>query len=409
MFQSACLDRPPLIRLSFPGVPLPLNCNDSDLDHDLVQPRPISEATEMSMNIFRAQLFRILNRDYFKRETDIDRRNEDEPSSSSDPHSSRGASYEDVVALDKQVLDLVDNLPWYLQLDLDGGPPRLAEPLGERIMWQQYILRTCINTQRIRMYRQFLHPRVGKAWDNCVSAAQDMMNVYGSLRTQMSLTSHQKFLPQAYQVFSVAVTVVAMLLVEGSLPIQDVYQQVRDMTKDLGMLERQGCHVPIAMRGTRVLGKMLDLCEARSTMATSTSPEEAQVLVPDIAIILGGERVTRAYVNRLQDAAATDNIGADVTLKSLGPPGSCVGHGHVEANSCPKDNTNRPIYGDNHADATAFESSSVEAWNSVDDIGNLPMEGNVDPALFTDDVSLMGLLNWDMTGLLVLDPSEAVE
>lgn len=411
MFQSACLDRPPLIRLSSREVPLPLNCNDSDLTDSAIRSRPIEEPTEMSMNIFRATLFRMLNHDYFQREADSSS-SEHEGSADDvarDRSWKRENAYKNVVALDEKVLNLMAGLPWYFQLDDEGRPPRLPEPLGERLVWQQYILRTCVNTQRVRMYRQFLHPRTGMAWENCVSAVQDSMLAYRSLPLQITQSSRQKFLPQAYQVFSVAVTAVALLLVEGSLPIPDVYQQIRNMAKDLGMLERQGCRVPIAIHGRRVLRKMLELCEARATTMTSTSPEEAQTLVPDISIILGGERVTRAYMNRLQEpsppegaavcAIPSQAIGAvletwepdEVAYQEANPPRA----GHEQSSD-----VGSLTRADFRPDQT------TESWHLLDGVGPEAMEGDLDPALFVQDASLMGLLNWDMTGLLMLDPSE---
>lgn len=332
----------------------------------------------MSMNIFRARLFQILNLHFFAND-------DKDTSSGTDPR----PSYQCILSLDSQILDLMSKLPWYFQLDQDGRPPLLPEPLDERLTWQHHILRTCISTQRIRMYRQHLHPRTGSAWSNCISAAQDSLVIYRSLRSNTTQTSRHKFLPQAYQIFSVAVTVVALLLVEGSLPIPDVYQQVWDMASDLGMLERQGGQVPVATHGRQVLEKMLALCEARATSRSSTSPEEAQSLVPDIAIILGGEPTARNYMSRLHyppisQAEPTDGAGHE---ESRAP-------GNADARP---EQTKR--WDEIHGEAGAGAGLSPQLSHLAFSDGSLHMD--LDPDLFIEE--RMGLLNWDMTGLLMLD------
>ena len=326
----------------------------------------------MSMNIFRARVFEILNIQFCATERDQDR------------------SYEVIARLDAQIVELVAGLPWYFQLDENNTPVRLPEPLGERLTWQHHILRTCISTQRIRMYRQYLHPRTGDAWQNCVSAARDSLLVYSVLRRNDARTSRQKFLPQAYQVFSVAVTVIALLLVEGSLPIRNVRGLIRDMTDDLGMVEKQGCQVPVATHGRRVLMRMLALLESRDT--GSASPEEVRDLVPDIAIILGGEQKWRAYMNELRShnarGPADDSVPGEVWNQDgdTGIPGNDAGEGTVER--------------DETGGAEFSQSSAL-------DLADASMSGEMDSDLFLEDTRQLGLLNWDMTGLLLLDPPAA--
>uniref|UniRef100_A0A8H7K5F1 Transcription factor domain-containing protein n=1 Tax=Bionectria ochroleuca TaxID=29856 RepID=A0A8H7K5F1_BIOOC len=268
MFQTICLDREPLVRLKDPGVPLPLNCDDHDMTVSSIHPKPLDVPTVMSMNIYRAQVFRILNRHWCA------------------THGDCLQSIEGIRRLDSEIVELVTQLPWYFQLDEDGNPPRLSEALREILTWQHHILRTCVSTQRIRMYRPFLANRVENAWENVVKAAEDALAVYRTLRLDGTTTSRQKFSTQAYQVFSVAVTVAALLLVEGSLPIPDAYNLIKDMAMDLRMLENQGCLVPVATHGHQVLLKMLTFFDRR--WADPVSPEDAKRLVPDISTILGG-------------------------------------------------------------------------------------------------------------------------
>ncbi|CAM1508106.1 Fc.00g049540.m01.CDS01 [Cosmosporella sp. VM-42] len=363
MFQTICLDRQPLIRLQHPGVPLPLNCDDDDITETTVNPRPMDEPTTMSMNIFRAQLFQILNRHFCAGD------------------GSGLGSYESILALDAEILGLVAKLPWYFQLNEDGLPPRMPEPLCEVLTWQNHILRTCVSTQRIRMYRPFLSARIEDAWNNIVKAANDSLVVYRTLRTDRAPTSHQKFFAQAYQVFSVAVTVAALLLVEGSLPIPNVCQQIKDMAMDLKILEDQGCPVPVATHGRQVLLKMLALCDSRAT--NPTSPEDAQRLVPDISVILGGENTTRAYMGRLASQAQMNTPTTTISPAQNPPPLEQEEEATVE-NAMER----------NPAEISAFSPQSLidPPWGG--------MLGDLDPDLFLEDARPLGLLNWDMTGLL---------
>ncbi|KAH6610107.1 transcription factor [Trichoderma cornu-damae] len=279
-FQSICLDRPPLIRVESPGVPLPLNCNDGDITDAFLRPRPHDEPTVMMANIFRAQFFKLMNRHICFGSPD-------------DAH-----SYDAIRKLDDAILGITATYPWFYQLDRQGRPPPLPEPLGEILSWKNHIIRTSISTQRIRMYRPFLSSRVGDSWAKCIEAAEDAMAVYRTIRANRSIASLQKSLPQAYQIFSIAVTVTALLLVEGSLPISNVRQQIRDMAEDLWILEDQGCVSPVASRGRQVLLKMLSLVDMGNNGA-SASEEDTDGLPSEIGFIFGGEQAARTYMQRL--------------------------------------------------------------------------------------------------------------
>ncbi|KAI5461839.1 hypothetical protein BGZ63DRAFT_243303 [Mariannaea sp. PMI_226] len=364
MFQTICLDREPLIRLKDPGVPLPLNCDDGDMTSSSINPKPLDVPTVMSMNIFRAQVFRILNRHF---------------------SATSGAclqSIEGVHRLDAEIVELVAQLPWYFRLDEDGKPPRLPEPLREILTWQNHILRTCVSTQRIRMYRPFLANRVEDAWENVVKAAEDALVVYRTLRLDGATTSRQKFSTQAYQVFSVAVTVAALLLVEGSLPIPDVYRLIRDMAMDLRMLENQGCLVSVATHGHQVLLKMLAFFDRRWT--DPLTPDDAKHLVPDISVILGGENTTRAYMDRLSTQAQPRTPTGTVSAA-----GQRMAAGDEEEPSTVNPESGKPA-----------EETLVMPESLMDSSCGDMMEG-IDPELFLESIRPIGLLDWDMTGLLV--------
>ncbi|KAK5996919.1 Agnestins biosynthesis cluster transcription factor AgnL11-like protein [Cladobotryum mycophilum] len=354
-FQSICLDWPSLIRVESPGVPLPLNCNDDDLTETSVNPRPLDKPTEMSMNIFRAQFFRLVNHHLSSSGSDATR------------------CYEAVRQLDNKILSLLSTFPWYLQLDTNGRPPRISQPFGQVLTWQHHILRTCISTQRIRMYRPFLSHRIGEAWENCVDAARDTLTVYGTLRGSIrSPTSQQKFFPQAYQIFSVAVTVSALLLIEGSLPIAKVYQQIKDMANDLGALQDHGCTSPVASHGRQVLLQILKMCDKRA----STSAEDAGHLIPRISFVFGGERATRRYIDRLPRSQPPSSDPSLQLIQQLTPQSGQQGQG-----------VRTP-----HEDRTASMQSPIDvpADGVPDYYADFPM----------DETQFLNLLNFDMTGLL---------
>ncbi|KAF4991692.1 hypothetical protein FGRMN_7665 [Fusarium graminum] len=311
-----------------------------------------------------AQVFRILNKHYCA------------------THGECLQSIEGVRRLDIEIVDLVAQLPWFFQLDENGNPPRLSEPLCEILTWQNHILRTCVSTQRIRMYRPFLANRVEDAWDVVVKAAEDALAVYRTLRKDMSTTSRQKFSTQAYQVFSVAVTVAALLLVERSSPISDAYNQIKDMAMDLRTLENQGCPVPVATHGHRVLLRMLAFFDRR--WADPVSPDDARRLVPDISIILGGEGTTRAYMDRLSSQAQrTMSTGAVAAV------GHQVAAEGAEGFRIATIELERPP-----------EETEITPVSLIDSSCGGLMEG-LDPELFLENIRPLGLLDWDMTGLLV--------
>uniref|UniRef100_A0A0B7JZC1 Uncharacterized protein n=1 Tax=Bionectria ochroleuca TaxID=29856 RepID=A0A0B7JZC1_BIOOC len=361
MFQTICLDREPLVRLKDPGVPLPLNCDDHDMTVTSIHPKPLDVPTVMSMNIYRAQVFRILNRHWCA------------------THGDCLQSIEGIRRLDSEIVELVTQLPWYFQLDEDGNPPRLSEALREILTWQHHILRTCVSTQRIRMYRPFLASRVENAWENVVKAAEDALAVYRTLRLDGTTTSRQKFSTQAYQVFSVAVTVAALLLVEGSLPIPDAYNLIKDMAMDLRLLENQGCLVPVATHGHQVLLKMLTFFDRR--WADPVSPEDAKRLVPDISTILGGESTTRAYMDRLSSQAQQRT-----PTRTISAVGQQIAAGDVEE-----------IRAVNNESGNQAEETGITPESLMD----TSCGGMIDPEFFMENIRPLGLLDWDMTGLLV--------
>lgn len=372
-FQSICLGRSPLIRLETPGVPLPLNCNDDDITETFLRSRPHDEPTVMMLNIFRARFFKLMN-------NHICYRNPND-----------GDSYEAICKLDDEVLNITRSYPWFFQLDQEGRPPPLPHPMAEILTWQNHIIRTCISTQRIRMYRPFISHRIGDSWAKCIEAAEDAMAVYRTLRWNKSSTSLQKFLPQAYQMFSVAVTVTALLLVEGSLPIPNVWQQIRNMADDLKILEDEGCVSPVASRGRQVLTKMLSLVEMGNNGAPV--PEDTEDLVADIGFIFGGEQAAQAYLQRLasrnQRLRGRDTSVPSTISEQKATPTS------MDSSTYSHSRFQYMVGGHGVVDASIVENSAgYMGQQQQQPAGVYQMD------LMMDDMVLQNMLNFDMTALM---------
>ncbi|PNP38984.1 hypothetical protein TGAMA5MH_09210 [Trichoderma gamsii] len=378
-FQSICLGRPPLIRLETPGVPLPLNCNDDDITDAFLRPHPENEPTIMMLNIFRARFFKLMNSHICY----------------SDPNG--GNTYEAICKLDDEVLNITRSYPWFFQLDQEGRPPPLPHPMGEIITWQNHIIRTCISTQRIRMYRPFISHRIGDSWAKCTEAAEDAMAVYRTLRRNKSSTSLQKFLPQAYQVFSVAVTVTALLLVEGSLPIPNVWEQIRNMADDLKILEDEGCVSPVASRGRQVLTKMLSLVDIGNNGVPV--PEVTDDLVSDIGFIFGGEEAARTYLQRL----ASRNLLVRQSGRGTSVPST------VSEQKATPTSMNSLSYSHSGFQNLAVHHGAVDESivdHSAGYMVGQPHQQQHQPTnvyqmdLMMDDMVLQNMLNFDMTAMM---------
>ncbi|KAJ9634999.1 hypothetical protein H2204_005954 [Knufia peltigerae] len=348
-FQSICLDRPPLIQVHLTNVPLPLNCDDLDLGLDFARARTMNEPTVMSMNIYRARIFRLLNRALVIGPSQLQ-------------------SYNSVVEIDRKLLKIIDELPWYFQLDHEEKAKTFSAA-HEFLTWQNHILRTCVSTQRVRMYRPFLDS-VTSAFDTCIGAVEDALATYRTLRRNEPIVTQQKFYPQAYQIFSVAVTLATLLLVERTVPNAARFRvDVHNMADDLGLLEAQACPVPVAVNGHNVLLKILSLFE----QGESCSPEDAERLVPDISIILGGENTTRAYLRR---RTATETQQSNQVQAHLGD------------------------VRDQGDGGRQLQGSEVTTGQLI---SLTPLLGAAEGLFDLDDFDLSdsyGLFDWDMTGLL---------
>ncbi|GFP54222.1 uncharacterized transcriptional regulatory protein C139.03 [Trichoderma asperellum] len=306
-----------------------------------------------------------------------------------------GDSYEAICSLDDEVLNITRSYPWFFQLDQEGRPPSLPHPMGEIITWQNHIIRTCISTQRIRMYRPFISHRIGDSWAKCIEAAEDAMAVYRTLRWNKSSTSLQKFLPQAYQMFSVAVTVTALLLVEGSLPIPNVWQQIKNMADDLKILEDEGCVSPVASRGRQVLTKMLSLVEMGNNGAPV--PEDTEDLVADIGFIFGGEQAAQTYLQRLasrnQRRGGRDTSVPSTISEQKATPTS------VDSSAYSHSRFQYMVGGHGVVDASIVENSAGYMGEQQQQ-QQQQTSGVYQMDLMMDDMVLQNMLNFDMTALM---------
>jgi hypothetical protein len=277
-FQSICLGRPPLIQVGLSNVPYPLNANDADLDEAIVS-RPLTQPTQNSMNVYRAKFFELVNGHLC-----------------SAASSQQSQSYEQVTVLDKRLTAFMDDLPWYLGVSSDGQLPDL--PIDHKFLfWQSHILRTCICTQVIRLYQPYLAQPMGNARARCTKAITDMLAVYKILRSDRSPATWQKFFPQAYQIFSMAVTMAALALVDVANFKDDLLDDVMMLASDLETLEEQGCSVTVAIHGSTVIKKILSFVQRQQVFTKADS----DALTHDISIILGGEVSTRSYLNQTPD------------------------------------------------------------------------------------------------------------
>lgn len=348
-FQAICLDRAPLIRVDSQSVPLPLNCNDVDITRDSITIRPIEQPTEATLKLHIGTLFQLINRrlctgngTYLK-------------------------DYENVVSMEEELLQFMKALPWYLQ------PNANSSFVGfEFVKWQHHIIRTCVATQRIRMHKPFLSNRSNASWRSCAEAARDALTVYKEIRTEKSPAFRQKFFAGCYQIFSVAVTLAALLLVERAEPFPDALAWLERLATDLKQVEDQGCFVPLAQHGRTVLLNMISYYEHRQPY----TPRDAEKLVSDISVILGGEQATRAYLDRYP----VNQGGGSLTSAATNPT-------QMTATTVVAAET--PIQGTLQLDAQLTSQECV-----------LDMETpNFGYQTFDTNIPL-DLLNWDMTGLL---------
>ena len=273
--------------------------------------RPISEATQMSIHCFRAQLFRVFNKLY------ID-------------NGSHLSSYEFVVGVDAEISDIMETFPWYLQDDAQYVQTQLPPSLATVVTWMRHVLQSAICIQRVRMYRPFLNSMVGDSWQRCIIASTSALEIYKSLRAPdvEYFQRCQKMHVHAYQVFSVAIALSTFLLVEmpsNPQPIRaDIDLVIEDLSSHSSSFD-DSRWIPLIVDGCRVIRRILTLYDARckrrqaaasngaATGDESALQEEAKTaLVPAISSVFGGETSARRYLERcFVENIANDSTQAD--------------------------------------------------------------------------------------------------
>ncbi|CAM1505879.1 Fc.00g115160.m01.CDS01 [Cosmosporella sp. VM-42] len=324
-FQSLCLGRQPLLQSYLSTVPFPSNCNDVDITSSSIQTRPMSEPTEMSVHYFRARIFKVLNKLYVNNGSNL-------------------TSYSFITQIDDEIDEIFDEFPWYLQDDPGNVRQMLSPSFVNVITWMRHILQSCICIQRVRMYRPFLNPVVGNAWERCVAASTSALAIYKSLRSPniARFQRSQKMHVQAYQVFSAAVALATFLLVEMPSNANIIRSDIELVIEDLHSHSKsvdEARWIPLIADGRRVIRRILGLYDARCKRALRSSPTQdgragsaptvqpddaPTALVPAIFSVFGGESTAHRYLERcaieyivndptsVEGSAATNGISTTI-------------------------------------------------------------------------------------------------
>ncbi|KEF51871.1 uncharacterized protein A1O9_12209 [Exophiala aquamarina CBS 119918] len=291
-FQSLCLDRQPLVQSHLSEVPFPQNCDDCDLTATSILVRPIEQPTVMSQHVFRAKVFKVLNRLYANNGSDI-------------------TDYDAVSAVDQEVTTIVNQYPWYLLRQADSGSSPFIStslpPSFDYLQWQQHVVHTSICIQRIRMYRPFLRTHFESCWSKCVAATEDAFAVYHDIRSSdpERFRRSSKKIVQSYQIFCAAISIAVFLVVERPILPSKILSDIELVMHDLKELAEDKNSIPIAIHGRRSLIKILDAYQgysrdARNRVNMGEAPtdgvETLHSLVPEIYTVMGGPSSTKKYL-----------------------------------------------------------------------------------------------------------------
>lgn len=253
-------------------VPFPLNCDDTDLTDQSVFSRPMGEPTVMSTHIFRARLFKAISRLYFD-------------------NGSLLSSYEFVSNVDREILAIMDDLPWYCQLSTNADLP----PSFHFLPWQHHVMHNSICIQRIRMYRPFLRSHFEECYPKCINAAESAFAVYHSIRANPKLfQSAPRRASQSYQLVCSAISIAVFLLVERPPLAAKFCSDLEIVLSDLKSLADEYKSLAVAVDGTTTLAKILDIYHQRER----NNPADTISLIPEIYTIMGGKARTKTYLDR---------------------------------------------------------------------------------------------------------------
>lgn len=292
IYQSLCLDRRPLIQAHLSDVPFPLNCDDCDLTSTSVSPRPLDNPTVMTVHVFRARIFKVLNTLYAD-------------------NGIRTSCYETVESIDDEILAIMNQFPWYLMPQSPSSSTFVSTtlpPYYDYLQWQHHLAHNSISVQRIRMYRPFLRTHFERCWSRCVSAAEGAFAVYNCMRVVNPVRFHasKKKLSQAYQLFCSAVSTAIFLLVERPVLPAKILGDIELVIQDMKELSEDKNSAPIAVDGREALIKILDAYQGYCRDANNTraalaesSPDDSQQLntvMPDLSIVMGGRNSAKDYL-----------------------------------------------------------------------------------------------------------------
>jgi hypothetical protein len=292
-FQSLCLDRQPLLQSYLSRVPLPLNCDDSGLTETSVSALPIQEPTCSSYRVVLTQAYKVLNRLYAEDGTHL-------------------ASYEWVSAADAELVSILNQLPWYMNMSNDKAFAKSQHISGyDYLKWQHHILQNTISMQRLRMHRPFLRTEMRDlCWAKCIDSIEKSFAVYLAIRASSAKTiiHSKKMLVQSFQSFCSVVSVVMFLLIERPKLSLDVQHDIEIAIQDLRDLAEANPFLPMAAEGRATLNKLLLAYRAgfRSQNAGPGSSQSVggQALIQDLYEMMGGGLNTRKYLEKDQQTSS---------------------------------------------------------------------------------------------------------
>lgn len=292
-FQSLCLDRQPLVQSYLSEVPFPENCDDCDLTPASIFVRALDQPTVMAQHVFRARIFKVLNKLYANNGNDL-------------------TNYAAVAAVDDEVATIMNQYPWYLLIQ-EGSDSSVflsttLPPAFDYLQWQHHVIHTSVCIQRIRMYRPFLRTHFEYCWPKCVAAVEGAFAVYHSIRSSdlERFLASPKRIVQSYQAFCSAISIAVFLLVERPILPAKILGDIELVIQDLKDMSEDKNSIPIAVHGRRSLTKILDAYQgycrdarrrASADEAPTIATEYLHSLVPEIYTVMGGTSSAKRYLD----------------------------------------------------------------------------------------------------------------
>ena len=209
--------------------------------------------------------------------------------------------YDFVKNIDSEILRIIDTFPWFFDARNSHRWIEVPSEL-ENIHWQSHLLHTSVCMHRIRIHRPFLHPLVGDAWNVTLAAAEDALSVYRTLRINGSqcLGKHMRSGVQMHQIFSVAVTLAILLLVEQPDPSPQtnaIRESIELVISDLDVLAVKES-IPSAAEESRIIRGILEMYDW-------PDKPEAGDLITNIHTVTGGKNNIEHYLQHRRQLGTT--------------------------------------------------------------------------------------------------------